>query len=561
MNEKNASRPPIDHISGESDAPSASKHHEEVKYPPLRTVILVMLALYIAMFLVALDRIIISTAIPRITDAFHSIDDIGWYGSAYVLTSSATQLLWGRLNSFYNNKAVFLAAVGLFEVGSALCGAAPNSIAFILGRAIAGSGSAGVFSSVVVIMIPLVPLAKRPMYQGFLGAIFGISSVIGPLVGGAFTNSKSLTWRWCFYINLPIGAVSVFIILFFLHLPAPPKASISAKDKLKGMDPLGTFIFLPSIVCLLLALQWGGSTYAWSNARIIVLFVVFGISIIAWVYVQHRGGDNATVPPRVFLQRSIMAGFGFSCCVGGTMLASMYYVPIWFQAIKGVDALQSGIRTLPFVLGITVGSILSGGLTSRFGYYAPFVIASSCLMSVGTGLLTILRVHSGSDKWIGFQALLGLGMGMGMQAPGLAAQTVLPGPDISTGVAVMFFGQSLGGAVFVCVAQTVFLQRLTSTLSAVLPGSQVSEIINGVGATGLRGSVPVDKLPAVLVAYNKAIVTAFYVAVGVACFSIVPALSFEWRSVKAKRGPPAAAAAAGREEDVEAGRKSAGETS
>ncbi len=229
-------------------APSEEKTTE---YPPMRTVITVMVALYLAMFLVALVRApfpqrdgnipMMSVAGshhyrhrgPEITDEFDSTEDIGWYGSAYVLTACSTQLLFGRLYSFYNHKYVFLGSVALFEVGSVLCGAAPTSLAFILGRAIAGAGAAGVFAGVIVLMIPLVPLKKRPMYQGLLGAVFGISSVVGPLVGGAFTNNPHLTWRWCFYINLVIGAMSIALITLFLHIPAPPQSKLSSIDKFK----------------------------------------------------------------------------------------------------------------------------------------------------------------------------------------------------------------------------------------------------------------------------------------------------------------------------------------
>jgi len=468
------------------------------------------------------------------------------------LAACATQLLFGRVYSFYSHKVVFLGTVVLFEVGSALCGAAPNSIAFILGRAIAGAGSAGVFSGVIVIMIPLVPLEKRPMYQGLLGAIFGVCSVIGPLVGGAFTKNSNLTWRWCFYINIPIGAASLILIMLFLHIPPPPRSKLSGLDKLKRMDPLGVFLFIPSVVCLLLALEWGGSAYEWSNGRIIALLVVFGVLFVAWIAVQAHGKDNATVPPRIVLQRSIIAGVVFSMCIGGVMLSAAYYIAIWFQAVQGLDALQSGIRTLPFVLGIVVAAIVSGGLVSRFGYYAPFVIACACVMSVGTGLLTTLQVNSGSGAWIGFQFLVGFGMGLGMQMNGLAAQTVLRNEDISVGVSLMFFGQSLGGAVFVCVAQNVFLQALVKDLSAVLPAAS-AQILAGVGATDLSELVPPDLLPGVLAGYNKAITTTFYVTLGVACFSIIPALAFEWKSVKTAKGTEKGSSAA---EKGEAGESS-----
>ncbi|CAK7198157.1 hypothetical protein SEUCBS139899_000815 [Sporothrix eucalyptigena] len=515
---------------------SVTEEKEKQQFPPLRTVLIVMAALYLAMFLVSLDRIIISTAIPQITDEFHSINDIGWYGSAYVLASCSTQLLFGRFYAFYSNKIVFLVAIVLFEAGSALCGAAPNSVAFILGRALAGAGSAGVFAGAIVITIPLVPLHKRPIYQSMLGAIFGVSSAIGPLIGGAFTTNPHLTWRWCFYINLPIGAASIVLILLFLHLPQPPRAhALPAFEKLKRMDPIGTLLFTPSVVCLLLALEWGGTTYPWNNGRIIALFVLAGVLFLAWAGVQAwLGSDYATVPGRIIGQRSIMAGVAFSMCTGGVLLSFSYYLAVWFQAIQGVDALQSGIRSLPFVLALVVASIIAGGLTTRFGYYTPFAIGCSCLLAVGMGLVTTLRVGSGHSQWIGYQVVGGLGMGMGMQMSSLAAQTVLPPPDVPVGASLMFFGQGLGGAVFLCVTQSIFLQELFKDLSHIMSADAARQLVN-TGATAIRSAVSADLLPETLVEYNKALTTAFIVPLAIASFSIVPALCFEWKSVKKAR--------------------------
>lgn len=428
----------------------------------------------------------------------------------------------------------------LFEIGSVICGAAPTSVAFILGRAIAGCGAAGVFSGVIIIMIPLVPLAKRPMYQGMLGAIFGISSVIGPLVGGAFTTNEHLTWRWCFYINLPIGAIAVVLVLWMLRLSPPEKSTLSLKEKMIRMDPLGNLFFAPAIVCLLLALQWAGSTYEWRNGRIIALFVLFGVLLAVWVGSQAYGGRNATVPPHVFMQRSIIAGMWFSACIGGVMLSVGYYLPIWFQAIDDVDALQSGIRGIPFVIALVISSIIAGIFVSKVGYYSPCIILCSVITSAGAGMMTTLRVNSGNAEWIGYQVLAGLGMGLGMQLSGLAAQVVLAAEDVPVGASLMIFSQQLGSSIFVCAAQNVFLQQLVSNLTKVL-GTKAASLLSKVGATDIRTSVQPSVLPTVLEQYNKSIVTTFYVGVGVSCMSIIPALLFEWKSVKGLKGGPHAA--------------------
>jgi hypothetical protein len=233
---------------------------EDIVYPSGLKLAFLLASIFVSMFLVSLDRLIISTAIPKITDDFHSVTDIGWYGSAYLLSNSAFQLMYGKLYTFFSIKTVFLTAIALFEVGSAICGAAPNSVALIVGRAVAGLGSAGIMSGAIVILIYSVPLHKRPLYQGLFGAIFGLSSVVGPLLGGAFTSK--VTWRWCFYINLPFGGVAVVLLFFLLDIPEREETKKSLGSKLAQLDAFGTAAFLPGVICLLLALQWGGSKYS-----------------------------------------------------------------------------------------------------------------------------------------------------------------------------------------------------------------------------------------------------------------------------------------------------------
>lgn len=432
-------------------------------------------------------------------------------------------MIFGRIYTFYPPKWIFLCSIGIFEVGSAVCGAAPSSTSFIVGRAIAGLGSCGIFSGAIVIIVDNVEMQKRPMYIGFMGAMFGISSVVAPLLGGAFTDKVS--WRWCFYINLPIGAVAVLIIIFLLKTTPPPNPNQASgiRERISQLDPLGTVCFLPGIICLLLALQWGGSTYAWNNGRIIALFVVFGVLLIAFVAVQIWKGDTATVPPRLIKQRSVAAGLFYSMCVGASMMSVIYYLPVWFQAIKNATAVKSGIMNIPLVLSLVIGSIIAGTCISRIGYYTPFMLLSTTLMSIGAGLLTTFQTTTGHEKWIGYQVLYGFGLGLGMQQASVAAQTVLSRKDVPTGASLMQFGSAFGGSVFVSVAQNIFTNRLIKDLVKALPqsGMDIVGTVVNTGATELNGTIDHRFLPTVLKAYNDAISVAFTVALCISCISII----------------------------------------
>jgi Fungal trichothecene efflux pump (TRI12) len=344
-----------------------------------------------------------------------------------------------------------------------------------------------------------------------------------------------LSWRWYFYINLPIGAFTIFAIALILHVPSTSSTKLPLRKQLAQLDLLGIACFLSCIVSLILALQWGGSTYACDDRRIVALLVVFGALLVAFIGVQFWKGDAGTVPPRITRQRSIAFGAFYSTCAAGSMFIIIYYLPIWFQAIKNVDAVESGIMTLPTVISLVLSSVLSGAITACIGYYTPAMITAPIFMSIGAGLITTFMPDTGHENLIGYQVLYGLGLGGAIQAPSLAAQAVLSKEDISIGMSHIMFSQQLGNAIFVSVGQNVFTTRLVSGLEGI-PGLAPSTVVN-LGATDLTSAIAPQFLEDVLSAYNYALTKTFDVNLAMSCVMIIGALGMEWKSIKkAKKG-------------------------
>ncbi|KUJ07065.1 MFS general substrate transporter [Mollisia scopiformis] len=479
-------------------------------YPTGMTLILIFVSLCTSTFLVTLDGTIIATAIPTITSQFNSLNGVSWYNVAFLLTTCAFQLPYGRAYSLFNMKWVFISAIVIFEVGSTICGTAPNSLALIIGRAIAGIGSGGIFSGCFIVIAKIIPLRKRSLFAGLIGAMFGIASVVGPLLGGAFTTRVS--WRRCFYINLPVGGIALAVVTLFL-----PKSSWL--DVFKKFDPIGTALFVSSIICLLLAL----------HPRVITTLTCFGVSIIAWAVFQYFQGENATIPKSVLSQRSVVGACLYTMFGAASFSAVVYYLPIWFQAIRQDDAEQSGIHTLPLILSLVIVSVSSGALVSICGYYTPFLILGTVLMSVGAGLLYTLKADVSTGPWIGYQILFGAGIGMTLEQCNIPA-----GTSLATLV------RSLGGSIAVAICQNVFEQKLWTNLVAVLPDLDVS-VIGRSGATALVANARAalggnsEAVQEVLNLYNDAVVQTFLVALILAALTLPAALLVEWKSVKKEK--------------------------
>jgi hypothetical protein len=326
----------------------------------------------------------------------------------------------------------------------------------------------------------------------------------------------------------------------FLHLPAPPQqqtaAPLTLLGKAKRLDPLGLLFFVPSMVCLILALQWGGTTYAWSSAKVIGLLVTFAVTLIAFLFVEYKMPDTAMAPRRVVLNRSVGSSLLFSFCSSGGMMSAVYYLAIWFQAAQGQSAMEAGIRSIPMVVSLIVIGIVAAIVTQKIGYYVPALLVAPVLASAGAGMLSTLTPSSSRAEWIGYQVLYGFGVGAGAQSASMAAQTVLSREDVPLGTAMNFFVQQLGGALFVPVAQNIFSTQLVKELSGVV--GLDTDIILNTGATDLKKVVPANELGTVVNAYSSACTKVFILGTALSACMMIGALGVEWKSIK-KAGPEA----------------------
>ncbi|KAG9693576.1 MFS general substrate transporter, partial [Aureobasidium melanogenum] len=512
--------------------PNQVQTDDEKQYPPLKVILPAMFAIYLAMFLVAIDRTIIGTAVPAISNHFDSFGDIAWYESGFLLPLCALQLSFGLVYTYYPTKWVLIILVSVFEIGSIVCASAPTSNALIVGRVIQGIGGAGISSGAIILISTLVPLQARPKWTGGIGAVFGLASILGPLLGGYLT---SITWRWCFWINAPIGGVSLACLVFFTpKTPAAVKAAPTWRGKLAQLDPLGFILIAPSVICLLFAIEWGGSKYPWNSGQVIALFVVFATLLLAFIASQVWRGDKATLPPRILRQRSIISAALASVGIGSVLVNYAFYLPIWFQVVQGKSPQKSGLSLLPLFLSNVLAVTMSGIATSIVGYYTPFLIVGSSALIVGSALLTTWSVHTGAGIWIGYQIIAGAGLGSVLQGPNIAAQTVLPGRDVAIGLSFLQFVNFFAGSTFITVSQTLLENGLVSGLKDVLPNLDPSTISGG-GASAIRDMVTPDQLPIVLRVYNDSIKSVWYLCLGLSCLVFVASWGFEWRSVKAKK--------------------------
>ncbi|KAJ1555323.1 hypothetical protein HK405_002615 [Cladochytrium tenue] len=355
---------------------------------------------------------------------------LSWIGTAYLLTTAGWSLVTGTLSDVFGRKPVFLASVLLFSAGSAVCGAALSMTTMVIGRAVAGLGGGGVISSVIIIVADVVSLRQSEMYQGLIGAVFGLASVVGPLVGGAFADAGA--WRWAFYLNVPVGAVVIVISLVFLALPAPEGNMLR---KLAQVDYLGVFIVLAGVTCFLTPLQLGGSLWAWNSPQVIATFVLSGVLLAAFLFTQNRVSKNPVVPPAVFMNRSVVA---FLIIASGSV-------------DFGYTATAAGVATIPLVLGVVFMSITSGQVVSRTGHYAVFPYICGVVVSAGLVAVSLLGPSSTLAERVIFLLILGLGIGCCIQIRiiGIQASVDLPRLAALADMIDAFTGLILIAAIFV----------------------------------------------------------------------------------------------------------------
>ncbi|KAL4755905.1 MDR family MFS transporter [Aspergillus foveolatus] len=481
-------------------------------------------------FVLAIDNTILATAIPQITSDFQSLNDIGWYGSSYLIAQMALLPTCGRFYAFYNIKWVYCTSLAVFELGSIVSAVAQNSMTLIIGRAVSGLGAAGLVSGTTTILSYCVSLKKQAMLSPIVLGMYNIGSVIGPLVGGSITDNQVLTWRFIFWINLPFGAVGLVLVLFALREPPPAvKGDLPWVQKLRQLDLPGAILLLGATTCLNLALQWGGIVHPWSDAKVFGCLIGFGLLLITFLCLQFHAKESSTIPLRIFRSRTVSASCGFMMLVQVAIVLQSYFWPIYFQSVRNTNARDSGINLLPLIVSNSLGTLCAGSIASKYGHYVPFMWIGSLVLATGGGLYQLVRGDSPRGHWIGFQILSGLGYGICSQMPILAVQVVLRKSDIPTGLVMIMFFQMLGGALAPSVGQNLFTDGLLQNLSKV-HGIDGAAVV-AAGASGFRAIVPPALMNDVVDAFNSALRNVFWVALAAPALAWITSWAMEWRQI------------------------------
>ncbi|MBB6173771.1 EmrB/QacA subfamily drug resistance transporter [Nocardiopsis mwathae] len=490
------------------------ERREDGKRP---AVLAIMGALLLAVLLAALDQTIVATALPTIVSDLGGLNHLSWVVTAYLLAVTASTPLWGKLGDQFGRKWIFLGCIAIFLVGSALSGLAAAMLELILFRAVQGIGGGGLMVLASAIIGDIVSPRERGRYQGFIGAAFGLASVAGPLIGGFFVDH--LSWRWVFYINIPLGVAALLIVL--LILPADTSARVSRR-----IDYLGTALLAGLAVCVTLLASWGGSTYPWSSPVIIGLgAAALALGVLWWL--SARRAAEPVLPLRLFASPVIRVGMAISFCVGFAMMGSMAFLPLFLQVVHGYSPTVSGLALVPMVLGMLTTSIGTGFLVTKTGHYKPFPILGGAVIAVALALLSLLGPDTRPIEMGAYFLLLGLGLGLTMQVIVTAIQNAADYRDLGVATSAGTFSRSIGGAFGTSIFGSVFSARLADNLRA--RSAEIS-LPPGVTVEGIEADPQVvDRLPGAvqaefLIAYADAIDIVFLSAVPVAVIAFILAL-------------------------------------
>ncbi|MET8627548.1 MFS transporter [Kitasatospora sp. NPDC004669] len=473
-------------------------------------------ALLLAMLLAALDQTIVSTALPTIVSDLGGLEHLSWVVTAYLLASTAATPLWGKLGDMYGRKRFFQASIVIFLIGSVLCGIARNMGELIAFRALQGLGGGGLMVLSQAIVGDLVPPRDRGKYQGLFGAVFGVTSVLGPLLGGLFVDH--LSWRWVFYVNLPIGVVALVVIATVLH-------GLEVRREHR-IDYLGTVLIAAVATCLVLMTSLGGTTWAWSSWRIVGLGVLGLVLLIAFIEVERTAAEPV-LPLRLFRSRTFSLVAVISFVVGFAMFGALTYLPTFLQVVQQVSPTMSGIHMLPMVLGMLVTSIGSGQIVARTGHYRTFPIAGTAVTTVGLLLLSRLDEHSSTTEMSFYFLVFGLGLGLVMQVLVLIVQNSVGYQDLGVATAGATFFRSIGASFGVSVFGTLFAGGLRSRLADALAGLPLPPDFHVEAITSdprLIARLPAAAQAGVHHAYAESITRVFLYAAPVAAVAFVLSL-------------------------------------
>ncbi|MGZ4338690.1 MAG: MDR family MFS transporter [Gaiellaceae bacterium] len=463
---------------------------------------LIFIALLLVLLLAALDQTIVSTALPTIVGDLGGIAHLSWVVTAYLLAATITGPLYGKLGDLYGRKKVLQAAIVLFLLGSALCGLSQSMAQLIAFRTLQGLGAGGLMVVTLAVVGDIIPPRERGKYQGYFGAVFGVSTVVGPLLGGFFVDN--LSWRWIFYVNLPVGAVALSVIAIAFHT-----REVHTRHTI---DYLGAVLLAGALAAIVLFTSLGGTTWAWGSPQVIALIVASVVLVPAFVLVEARA-EEPILPLSLFRNHTFSLTSAIGFIVGFALFGAITYLPLYLQVTKGSSPTVSGLQLTPLMAGVLVTSIVSGQLITKLGRYRMFPIAGTALVVVAMFLLS--RLHAGTSVWVAaaFALVLGLGLGMVMQVLVLAVQNAV---DISVmGVATSgstLFRQ-IGGSIGVALFGTIFANRVHVELAARLPkGTRIPQTINPAGIKHLAPRAHAAFADAFAVALHPVFLTAAFVS-------------------------------------------------